>query len=357
MQVRNSTRPWIFAAVGAVVLAFMGWWLAPVLTPFATAALLAYLLHPMVDALSRRFPASWLRPLWVILVMLLFGVILVGFVTLIVPVFIAEWPRLQAQLPELVARLRQALLPLAGELGIPLEWDLVALKQFIRDNLDVSLQGGLQSSLQSLRLGGSVALALLGNAVLIPVALFFFLLDGRQIFDYVLSWVPRPMRTTVTGFLSESDEMLGHYLSGQWRVMMALALYYTVALWLAGLSLALPIGVFTGLAVFIPYLGFGLGLVLALLTALLEFAPLQALLMVGVVYGLGQVIEGFFLTPRWVGSRIGLHPLGVIFALLAFGQALGFVGILLALPMSAVLVVAVRRLRANLEQGHWLGRD
>ena len=94
-----------------------------------------------------------------------------------------------------------------------------------------------------------------------------------------------------------------------------------------------------------------------MLTALLEFEPTQALLMVGLVYGLGQMIEGFFLTPRWVGSRIGLHPLGVIFALLAFGQALGFVGILLALPMSAVLVVAVRRMRARLEQGHWLGRD
>lgn len=356
MQVQASVRPWVFAAVGTIALVAMAWWLSAVLTPFVTAAVLAYLLHPLVEALCRRFPATWLRPVWVVLVMLLFGVVVFGFLTLIVPVFVAEWPRLQAQLPDLIERLRQTLLPHAQALGIRLDWDLPALKQFIRDNLDLSLKGGVQSSLDSLRLGGSVALAILGNAVLIPVALFFFLLDARQIWGYVLSWVPRPLQGHVVSFCSESDSMLGHYLSGQWRVMLALAAYYTLALWLAGLSLALPIGVFTGLAVFIPYLGFGIGLLLALLSSLLEFPPLQAVVTVAVVYGLGQMIEGFFLTPRWVGARIGLHPLGVIFALLAFGQMLGFVGILLALPMSAVLVVAFRRLRVRLEQGHWLGR-
>jgi predicted PurR-regulated permease PerM len=109
--------------------------------------------------------------------------------------------------------------------------------------------------------------------------------------------------------------------------------------------LALPIGVFTGLAVFVPYLGFGLGLVLALLAGLLQFASAQAVVMVAVVFGLGQLIESLFLTPRLVGERIGLHPLAVIFALLAFGQLFGFVGVLIALPASAVLLVAMRRAR------------
>jgi predicted PurR-regulated permease PerM len=128
-------------------------------------------------------------------------------------------------------------------------------------------------------------------------------------------------------------------------VMLVLAVFYSVGLMLFGLDLALPIGVFTGLAVFVPYLGFGLGLVLALLAGLLQFAAPQALVMVAVVFGLGQLIESFVLTPRLVGERIGLHPLSVILALMAFGQVLGFVGVLIALPASAVLLVALRRLR------------
>jgi predicted PurR-regulated permease PerM len=114
--------------------------------------------------------------------------------------------------------------------------------------------------------------------------------------------------------------------------------------------------VFTGLAVFIPYLGFGLGLVLALLTGLLQFASLYALVAVAVVYGIGQLVESFVLTPRLVGERIGMSPLAVIFALLAFGHLLGFVGVLVALPLSALLVVAVRRVRATyLESRLYLG--
>jgi predicted PurR-regulated permease PerM len=154
----------------------------------------------------------------------------------------------------------------------------------------------------------------------------------------------------VDSFTQEADGVLGQYLRGQLLVMLVLAIYYSTGLALFGLDLALPIGVFTGLAVAIPYLGFGLGLVLALLAGFLEFSTqtghASALLMVAVVYGLGQLIESFYLTPRLVGERIGLHPLAVIFALLSFGHLLGFVGVLIALPLSAVLLVAIRRLRS-----------
>ena len=129
--------------------------------------------------------------------------------------------------------------------------------------------------------------------------------------------------------------------------MAALAVYYTLALSLVGFELALPIGVFTGLAVAIPYVGFGLGLVLALLAALLQFGSLGGVLAVAGVYGLGQLLEGFVLTPRLVGERIGLGPLAVIFALLAFGQLFGLVGVLIALPVSAVTLVALRRARRS----------
>src|SRR5258706_7776827 len=128
--------------------------------------------------------------------------------------------------------------------------------------------------------------------------------------------------------------------------MLALAVYYSVGLALFRFDLAVPVGVFTGLAVFIPYVGFGLGLILALISGVLQFAGWHGLLGVAVVYGIGQLLEGFVLTPRLVGERIGMSPLTVIFALLAFGHLFGFVGVLIALPVSAVLVVAVRRLRA-----------
>jgi predicted PurR-regulated permease PerM len=146
--------------------------------------------------------------------------------------------------------------------------------------------------------------------------------------------------------MDECDAVLGQYLRGQLLVMVIMAGFYSVGLGLFGFDLAVPIGVFTGLAMFIPYLGFGIGMVLALLAGVLQFTGWYGLVAVAVVYGIGQVVEGFFLTPRLVGKRIGLNPLMVIFALLAFGHLFGFAGVLVALPLSAVLAVAFHRLRA-----------
>jgi predicted PurR-regulated permease PerM len=183
--------------------------------------------------------------------------------------------------------------------------------------------------------------------VLVPVVTFYLLLDWNARVAQLKALVPPRLRERTDGFLDECDAVLGQYLRGQMLVMVALATYYAAALALAGFDLALPVGVFTGLAVFVPYLGFGLGLAMALLAALLQFGTLGALAWVGLIYGIGQVLESFLLTPRLVGERIGLSPLAVIFALLAFGQLFGFVGVLVALPASAVAVVAARRLRAG----------
>jgi len=185
------------------------------------------------------------------------------------------------------------------------------------------------------------------NAVLIPVALFYLLLDWDRFVPRVLDLVPPRARPGVDSFRHEADQVLGQYLRGQLLVMLTMATFYSTGLALFGLDLALPIGVFTGLAMFVPYLGFGIGLVMALLAGVLQFASAKALVMVAVVYGAGQVIEGFYITPRLVGERIGLHPLAVIFALLAFAQVFGFVGVLVALPASAVLLVGIRRMRAG----------
>ena len=197
----------------------------------------------------------------------------------------------------------------------------------------------------SLKLGGSFALAVLGNLILIPVVLFYLLKDWDRWVSQVVLWVPLHWRPAYDSFMRECDEVLGQYLHGQILVMLALSVFYAVGLYAFGLELALPIGVFTGLAVCVPYLGFGLGLILALFAGFLQFASLKALLMVAAVFGAGQLLESFWLTPKWVGERIGLHPLAVIFALLALGQLFGFVGVLVALPASAVILVALRRVR------------
>ena len=145
---------------------------------------------------------------------------------------------------------------------------------------------------------------------------------------------------------TDIDHVLAEFLHGQSLVMLSLAAYYVVALSVVGLKFALPIGILTGLLVFIPYVGFGLGFVLGVLAALLQWSGWPGFLAVLAVYGVGQLLENYVLIPYLVGDRIGLHPLAVIFALLAFGQLFGFAGVLLALPVSAALLVGLRRLRA-----------
>jgi len=159
--------------------------------------------------------------------------------------------------------------------------------------------------------------------------------------------VPRRYIGATMEMARESDALLAQYLRGQLLVMLVLSVYYSTALAVAGFDVALPVGILSGVLVFIPYLGFGLGLLLALMAAVLQFSDWSGLVAVAIIYGLGQVIEGFFLTPRLVGERIGLDPLAVIFALLAFGQLFGFVGVLLALPASALLMVGFRHLRRH----------
>lgn len=329
----------------ALLVVFVFWLLAPVLAPFIVAAVLAYVLNPLVLSLIRISGGRLPHLLAVVLVEVLALMALLGVVLLLVPILVREWPLLQQQIPLLFDKLDAALKPLLGQLGITLSLDLSELKNQLVQYLSANREDWWAPLMSSLKLGGSAALAVAGFAVLVPVALFYFLKDWSRLMQTTADLVPPAWRAAFDSFMGECDSVLGEYLRGQMLVMLCLAVFYAVGLWLFGLELALPIGIFTGLAVFVPYLGFGVGLVLALLAGLLQMAPSHALLMVAVVFGLGQLIESFFLTPRLVGERIGLHPLTVILALMVFGQLMGFVGVLIALPASAVLLVALRRLR------------
>jgi predicted PurR-regulated permease PerM len=330
---------WIgLAALASLLL----WLLAPVLTPFVVAAVLAYALHPLVERLAaRRLP----RLVAVLLVEVGFVLVLAALVLLVVPVLAKELPLLKAQIPALLDKLNQGLAPWLAQWGLKVNFDVASLKAWLTKLLDANMEDWLGSVLSSARIGGNALLSLLGNAVLIPVALFYLLADWPQLVARVQGLIPPRMLDTVNSFLAECDETLGQYLRGQLLVMGALAIYFAAALAVVGLDLALPVGVFTGLAFAIPYLGFGLGMLMAITSALLQFASAGGVIAVAAVYLAGQLLESIVLTPRLVGERIGLNPLAVIFALLAFGQLFGFVGVLVALPASAVILVALRRAR------------
>ncbi|WP_096699011.1 AI-2E family transporter [Polaromonas sp. AER18D-145] len=341
---QKRTAAWCLIAA-LVMLAL--WLLGPVLTPFVVGAVLAYVLTPVVNWLDGLGRGRMPRVLAVLIVETLFILILLSILLLVVPIFAKELPLLREQLPLLADRVNTALGPWLAQFGIKVSLDVASIKAFVVKYLSANFEDAFGSVLSSLKLGGSVALAIVGNGVLIPVALFFLLKDWDRFVGLVVELVPPKLRVSFDSFMAESDLVLGQYLRGQFLVMGTLAVYFSVALAVFGFDLAVPVGVFTGLAFFIPYLGFGLGLVLALLAGVLQFGGLYGVLVVAGVYGAGQLVESFYLTPRLVGERIGLHPLAVIFALLAFGQLFGFLGVLIALPASAVLLVAIRRMRAS----------
>lgn len=344
MQLSPSQKRTLTWAGIALAIVLLLWLLAPVLAPFVLAAVLAYMLRPAAEALARR--ARLPRWLAILLVELLAGLVLLAVLLLIVPILSKELPLLREQIPLLAAQANERLGPWLGQFGINVALDVASLKVFVLKYLNANFEEWLGTILSSARIGGSFLLAILGNAVLVPVVLFYLMLDWDHLARLLQDLVPPRLRGGANDFVSECDYVLGQYLRGQLLVMAIMAVYYSVGLALFGFDLAVPVGVFTGIAMFIPYLGFGIGLVLALLAGVLQFASLYGLLAVVAVFGLGQVLESFFLTPRLVGERIGLHPITVIFALLAFGHLLGFVGVLVALPLSAIGLVAVRRLRS-----------
>jgi predicted PurR-regulated permease PerM len=194
---------------------------------------------------------------------------------------------------------------------------------------------------------GLSIIAWLGNLVLIPVVTFYLLRDWDILIARIHELLPKQYKSVITKLAKESDQTLSAFLRGQFLVMLVLGLMYSIGLWFIGLELALLIGMMAGLVSFVPYLGFILGIVAASIAMLLQTHELFQLLPVLIVFGIGQVLEGMLLTPLLVGDKIGLHPVAVIFAILAGGQLFGFVGILLALPVAAVIAVVLRHMHGE----------
>ncbi|CCD29510.1 putative membrane protein [Candidatus Glomeribacter gigasporarum BEG34] len=318
------------------------WLLRPVLTSFLTAGIFAYILHPGVAFLARhKVPRGIAAAL--MLLLLAFLIIFLGILLLIIVQ--KEGPALQQKIPVLLSNMHQILSAHAARFGIDLNPDFSGLKDFATRQFASSANTLLSAAWQSLRASGNAMMSALSNLVLGPLVLYYLLVEWHRIVAHLRLAVPRRWLEATVRLAREMDQMLAQYLRGQWLVIAVLAVYYTVCLSIAGLNIALPVGIFTGLAVLIPYLGYFIGLTLALTAALLQFSDWYGFGAVAVIYGIGQLLESYFLTPYLVGERIGLHPLAVIFALLAFGQWFGFFGVLLALPAAAIVATALRELK------------
>src|SRR5215470_2939224 len=332
---------WI--AVVVVTIAALLHWLGPILTPFLIGAIFAYLGTPAVNwAQRRRVP----RTVGTLLVVAFILLLVLALLVVLYPLVQSEFLQLSKRLPELAVALNAQVAPwVADKLGIELQLDVPAVKKFIVDNLAHAQSLSLKV-IAGVKAGGMLLLAILINIVLVPVVMFYLLRDWDKIVRRVDELLPRRWLPTVRTLAREIDRVLAEFVRGQLSVMVVLAVYYVIGLSLAGLKFAIPIGVLTGLLVFVPYVGFGLGFVLGVLSALLQWSGWPGFIAVLSVYGIGQLLEGYVLVPWLVGDRIGLHPLAVIFALLAFGHLFGFAGVLLALPASAALLVGLRHLRA-----------
>jgi len=341
---RLRTVHYLWLVVTAVVVAALLHFLGSILTPFLVGAILAYFGSPFVTWAERHRVPRTLGTLLVILVILL---LVLALLLVLVPLVQSEIGQLMRRLPELAATLYGRVAPWLREtFGIEVQMDLASVKELIADNLD-SAQALTLKLLSGLKAGGTVVLGILINLALIPVVMFYLLRDWNRIVARVDGLLPRRWLPRVRTISREIDRVLAEFLRGQLSVMGVLAVYYSVGLMVAGLQFAVPIGILTGLLVFIPYVGFGLGLILGVLAALLQWSGWPGFFAVLAVYGIGQLLENYVLVPLLVGDRIGLHPLAVIFALLAFGELFGFAGVLLALPVSAALLVGLRHLRAT----------
>ena len=338
----SDSQKWFWLATLVLTGALL-YLLAPILSPFLFACLLAYLGDPLVDRLEGR---GLSRTAATTVVVLLLGVLVVLLPVLLLPVLGPQLRALVANLPKLVDWITGDLLPWANAafdltLALP---DAEVIKSAFAGH--VGEVGSAAAALAKYISRSGLAFAgWLASMVLVPVVTFYMLRDWDHFVRGIHDLLPRHVEPTVSSLAGESDVVLGAFLRGQLSVMLGLAALYSAGLSLVGLESALAIGLLAGLVSFVPYLGVIVGMLTALLAVLVqgpEWAPIIGVL---VVFGAGQLLEGMVLTPWLVGDRIGLHPVTVIFAVLAGGQLFGFLGILLALPVAAVLAVILRHAR------------
>jgi predicted PurR-regulated permease PerM len=331
---------WPFVVAALVFIGFAFYLLQPILFPFVFGALIAYFGDPLVDFFERRRVN---RTLGVVFVFIIFSAILVASTLFIVPLLLDQLDAFIRNIPLFYHWVIQVLGPWLQE--------RFGLQAGIVPHLDWSSQ--LAENWQSVgkmmaqtgkKLTGSGLSIMAGliSLALVPVVAFYLMRDWDILMAKMLTMMPVAWQKNTALMLREADEVVGAFLRGQIIVMVALGVIYGTGLWIVGIKMALLLGLIAGLASIVPYLGFIVGIIASLIAAYLQFHDWSVLFWVVVVFGVGQSIESMVLTPVLVGDRIGLHPVAVIFALMAGGQLAGFVGIVVALPVAAVFAVFVR---------------
>jgi predicted PurR-regulated permease PerM len=351
MQITDSQK-WLLLA-GTI---FIGWLLvalSPILSPFLTAILLAYLGDPLVDKFE-QWKLS--RTNGVIVTFLILTLLFVLAALLLIPALLHQIDELIILIPKGFTWFKEVVAPyMESRFGI----ELVALDWAqLTQKLDWGATGNVvKTVIANISQSGLAMLSAAANLVLIPVVTFYLLRDWDVLVEKFGSLIPRYYFGTVSNLAKQCHETIGAFFRGQLLVMGALSVIYAIGLMLIGLDLGLLIGLLAGIASIVPYLGAIVGIGAGLFAAFFQFGDITHLVLVVVVFSVGQTLEGTVLTPKLVGDRIGLHPVAVIFAVLAGGQLFGFVGILLALPAAAVIMVLLRQVHQNYRGSTLYGVD
>ena len=339
----TDSRRWVWWGV-ALVFALFVYFLHPILTPFLVAIVLAYMFDPVVDRLEKfGFSRTW----GVVTVFALFTVIVTGLVLVLVPLLAKQLIKLYQLAPQVLDWLQHTAVPWAqSKFGLSDGfWKFDKIKAAITEHM------GQASDIVGVVLSQATAssLALIGflaNLVLIPVVAFYLLRDWDIMLAKIRGLLPRDREEQIVSLAKECHDVLGAFVRGQLLVMLALGVIYSAGLMLVGLELGLLIGLMAGIAAIVPYMGFIIGIGAALTAGLFQFGgDLYPMLGIVAVFMVGQALEGTVLTPLLVGDKIGMHPVAVIFAILAGGELFGFTGVLLALPVAAVIMVLVRHVQ------------
>lgn len=336
MKVDRQLRFWLVVLVVALLLVYL---LSSILLPFVAGMAIAYFLDPLADRLERRGAPRWLATT---LVLLFFVLVAASAVLVVVPIIQAQvadfteaWPRYEQALR---ARVMPAVERLLGQLT-DREVEDLRTAAGERAGQAVSWLGTLLGGLWS---GGLALFNVVSLLVITPVVAFYLLRDWDQMVARIDQWLPRDHAPTIRAEFREIDRTLAGFVRGQSLVCLILGTFYGVGLTLVGLNFGLLIGFVAGLLSFVPYVGSIIGFVVSVGIALAQYDNYVMVAVVAGIFFLGQAVEGNFLTPKLVGDRIGLHPVWVIFALLAGAALFGFVGVLLAVPVAAALGVLIR---------------
>ncbi len=338
-----------------IILGICFYALSPILSPFLIGATFAYLGDPLVDWFEKK---KLPRLVGVLAVFIVFTLIATLFILMMVPMLGSQIEIAIEGLPRLIQYAEVNWLPWINQQlgeGAALtdlnSFESILKKQFMSD------QSAFSEIFSKITASSLALFAWFANLVLIPVVTFYLLRDWDIMVEKIMRLLPRKVEPVIQQLTHECDEVLSAFVRGQLMVMIALGAIYAIGLQIVGLNLALLVGMIAGLASIVPYLGFFIGIIFAVLAALVQFGDPSILIWVALVFGIGQLLEGMVLTPILVGDKIGLHPVAVIFAIMAGGQLFGFVGILIALPVAAVIMVLLRHAHDKYVNSVLYGKD